>query len=247
MVASKVFPVAPLPAVVHARAHGSARRLRLARIPLYQVHQANPLFPDTVIMPGMRRLLDEQRIDAVGVSNYSLARWRKADAALGQPVVSNQVQFSLVHPGPLEDLVPFAQREDRIVMAWSPLAQGFLGGRYDADHRPGGMRALNPLFSAENLRRGAPLLDAVREVAAAHDAKPAQVALAWLLGLPRVVVIPGASSVEQLEFNVAAAELDLAADEQAALTAAARAFRPVGAGRTFADALRARVSSRSGS
>ena len=241
VVASKVFPVAPLPAVVHRRAHGSARRLRLARIPLYQVHQANPFFPDSVIMPGMRRLLTEQRIGAVGVSNYSLQRWRKADAALGRPVVSNQVQFSLAHPSPLEDLVPFAEREGRIVMAWSPLAQGLLGGRYDADHRPGGMRAANPLFSPENLRRSAPLLAELREVAAAHDAKPAQVALAWLLALPRVVVIPGASSVEQLEFNVAAGELDLAADEQAALTTAARAFRPVGAGRTLVDAVRARV------
>jgi len=247
VVASKVFPVAPLPSVVHARAHGSARRLRLPRIPLYQVHQANPLFPDSVIMPGMRRLLAEQRIGAVGVSNYSLARWRRADAALGRPVVSNQVQFSLAHPGPLEDLVPFAEREDRIVMAWSPLAQGLLGGRYDADHRPGGMRAANPLFSPENLRRSASLLSTLREVAAAHDAKPAQVALAWLLALPQVVVIPGASSVEQLEFNVAAADLDLAGDEQAALTAAARAFQPVGAGRTLVDAVRARVSAGAGS
>jgi aryl-alcohol dehydrogenase-like predicted oxidoreductase len=66
------------------------------------------------------------------------------------------------------------------------------------------------------------------------------VALAWLLGLPQVVVIPGASSVEQLEFNVAAAELELAPDEQQALTSAARAFSPVSAGRTFVDSLRER-------
>ena len=61
-----------------------------------------------------------------------------------------------------------------------------------------------------------------------------------LLGLPQVVVIPGASSVEQLEFNVAAADLDLAPDEQQALTAAARTFTPVSAGRTFLDSLRER-------
>ena len=244
VVASKIFPVAPFPAVVQRRAAGSARRLRLDRIPLYQVHQANPVIRDSVTMPGMRTLLDTGRIGAVGVSNYSLRRWQQADAALGRPVVSNQVQFSLAHPGPLEDLVPFAEREDRVVMAYSPLAQGLLGGRYGPDNRPGGVRAANPLFGVENLRRVAPLLDLLRDVAGRHDARPAQVALAWLLAQPRVVVIPGASSVEQLEFNVEAGELDLSADEVAALTAAARAFRPVSAVRTLADAVRARLDQR---
>ena len=241
VVASKIFPVAPFPPVVRQRWAGSARRLGLQRIPLYQVHQPNPVVRDSVTMPGMRELLDADRIGAVGVSNYSLARWQAADAALGRPVVSNQVQLSLATAGPLADLVPFAEREDRVVIAYSPLAQGLLGGRYDADHRPGGVRATNPLFGTENLRRVQPLLDVLREVAAAHDAKPAQIALAWLLGLPRVVVIPGASSVEQVEFNAAAAELRLADDEQAALTAAARAFTPVSGVRTLVDGLRERV------
>ena len=89
-----------------------------------------------------------------------------------------------------------------MVIAYSPLAQGLLGGRYGVDNRPGGVRAVNPLFGTENLRRVEPLLAVLREVADAHDAKPAQIALAWLLALPRVVVIPGASSVEQVEFNV---------------------------------------------
>ena len=240
VVATKLLPVAPFPPVVRHRAHASATRLRLPRIPLYQVHQPNPLVRDSVIMRGMTPLLDEGRIGAVGVSNYSLDRWREADAALGRPVVSNQVQFSLATPGPLDDLVPFAEREDRVVIAYSPLAQGLLGGRYDVDHRPSGVRAANPLFGTENLRRIEPLLATLREVADAHDAKPAQVALAWLLGLPQVVVIPGASSVEQLEFNVAAADLELAPDEQQALTAAARTFTPVSAGRTFLDSLRER-------
>ena len=238
VVASKVFPVAPFPAVVRNRAEGSARRLGLDRIPLYQVHWPNPLVPDSVIMPGLRALLDEGRIGAVGVSNYPLERWRAADAALGRPVVSNQVQFSLASAGPLEDLVPFAEREGRLVIAYSPLAQGLLGGRYSLDSRPGGVRATNALFGTENLRRAEPLLALLREVADAHDAKPAQVALAWLVAQPQVVVIPGASSVEQLESNVAAADLQLADDERTALTAAARAFTPVSAVRTLGDTVR---------
>ena len=241
VVASKVFPLAPFPPMIRRSAQASARRLQLRRIPLYQVHQPNPVVPDSVIMPAMRGLLDDDRIGAVGVSNYSLARWRKADAALGQPVISNQVQFSLAHPGPLQDMVPFAERENRMVIAYSPLAQGLLGGKYSVDNRPGGVRALNPLFGKENLQRAAPLLDTLRQVADALDAKPAQVALAWLLSLPRVVVIPGASSVEQLECNVAAAELELDADSRAALTAAARAFTPLSAARTLLSEVRGRL------
>jgi aryl-alcohol dehydrogenase-like predicted oxidoreductase len=241
VVASKIFPVAPFPAVVRQRWAGSAQRLGVQKIPLYQVHQPNPVVPDSVTMPGMQQLLDEDRIGAAGVSNYSLQRWRAADEALGRPVLSNQVQFSLAHAGPLEDLVPFAEREDRLVIAYSPLAQGLLGGRYGIDHRPsGGARAVNPLFGTENLRRVEPLLAVLREVADAHDARPAQIALAWLVALPRVVVIPGASGVEQVESNAAAAEIDLAADEQAALTDAARAFRPVSGVRTLVDGLRER-------
>src|SRR4051794_24963399 len=241
VVASKVFPVAPFPPVVRQRWAGSSRRLGLSRIPLYQVHQPNPLVPDSVIMPGLRGLLDEGKIGAAGVSNYSLHRWQAADTALGRPVISNQVQFSLAAAGPLDDLVPFAERENRVVIAYSPLAQGLLGGRYSADNRPGGVRAANRLFGTENLRRVQPLLGVLREVAAAHDAKPAQIALAWLIALPRVVVIPGASSLEQMEFNAAAADISLAGDEQAALTAAARAFTPVPRVRTLIDGVRERL------
>ncbi len=244
VVASKVFPIAPLPAVVKQRERASARRLQLERIPLYQIHQPNPVVPDSVIMPGMRDLLDTGKIGAAGVSNYSLDRWKKADAALGRPVISNQVDFSLAHPRALDDLVPFAERENRIVIAYSPLAQGLLGGKYGLDNRPGGIRAVNALFGTENLRRVEPLLRTLRDVAAEVDAKPAQVALAWLISLPGVVAIPGASSVEQLEFNVAAADIELSAESRDALTTAARAFRPVSRRRFLTDLVREKLAGR---
>jgi aryl-alcohol dehydrogenase-like predicted oxidoreductase len=240
-VASKIFPVAPFPAVVKQRERASARRLQLDRIPLYQVHQPNPVVPDTVIMPGMRDLLDSGAIGAAGVSNYSLSRWQKADSALGRPVISNQVHFSLAHPRALENLVPFAEREHRVVIAYSPLAQGLLGGKYGVNNRPGGVRAINSLFGTENLRRIEPLLQTLRDVAAQVDVKPAQVALAWLLSLPNVVAIPGASSVEQLEFNVAAADIELSADSRDALTAAARNFRPVSTRQFLTDTVREKL------
>ncbi len=244
VVASKIFPIAPFPAVVKQRAEASARRLRLETIPLYQIHKPNPVVPDSVIMPGMRELLESGRIRRAGVSTYSLERWRKADAALGLPVISNQVHFSLANPAPLDDLVPFAEQHQRLVIAYSPLAQGLLSGKYGLDNRPGGVRATNPLFGTENLSRIEPLLGVLRQVAAEVDAKPAQVALAWLLSLPQVVAIPGASSVEQLEFNVAAAEIELSAEAQQRLTAAARAFHPVSAPRSMANMLLERIGRR---
>jgi len=76
------------------------------------------------------------------------------------------------------------------------------------------------------------------------DAKPAQVALAWLISLPGVVAIPGASSVEQLEFNVAAADIELPADSRDALTDAARAFQPTSSGRFLTDLVREKLTGR---
>jgi aryl-alcohol dehydrogenase-like predicted oxidoreductase len=86
---------------------------------------------------------------------------------------------------------------------------------------------MNPLFLPENLTRAEDLIGALREIAKTHDATPAQVALAWLIRRPNVVVIPGASSVEQLERNAAAADLELSNDEDDQLTSAAEAFRPI--------------------
>jgi aryl-alcohol dehydrogenase-like predicted oxidoreductase len=240
-VASKIFPVAPFPAVVKQRERASARRLQLDRIPLYQIHQPNPVVPDSVIMPGMRDLLDSGAIGAAGVSNYSLSRWQKADAALGRPVISNQVHFSLAHLGALDNLVPFAERENRVVIAYSPLAQGLLGGKYGVNNRPGGVRAINSLFGTENLRRIEPLLQTLRDVATEVGAKPAQVALSWLISLPNVVAIPGASSVEQLEFNVAAADIELSVDSRDALTEAARNFRPVSTRQFLTETVREKL------
>jgi aryl-alcohol dehydrogenase-like predicted oxidoreductase len=151
------------------------------------------------------------------------------------------VHFSLAHPQALKGLVPFAEQENRVVIAYSPLAQGLLGGKYGVHNRPGGVRAINSLFGTENLRRIEPLLQTLRDVAKDVDAKPAQVALAWLISLPNVVAIPGASSVEQLEFNVAAADIELSVDSRKALTDAALNFHPVSTKRFLADTVRERL------
>jgi aryl-alcohol dehydrogenase-like predicted oxidoreductase len=214
--------------VVEQRGVASANRLGVRRLDLYQVHQPNPVVRDGTIMRGMRALQRVGLVGEVGVSNYSLDRWRAAERALGQRVLSNQVQYSLAVRAPERDLLPFAETTGHLVIAYSPLAQGLLSGRYHRGHRPANrVRSANPLFLPENLERAGDLIATLREVADAHSATPAQIALAWAIHRPAVVAIPGASSLEQLESNVAAADIDLTDGEYQALSAASARFRPV--------------------
>lgn len=228
VVATKIFPLLPVAPVVEQRAVASADRLGVHRIDLYQVHQPNPMIQDRTTMRGMRSLQHVGLVGEVGVSNYSLARWRAAEAALGSRVLSNQVQYSLVARGPERELLPYAAEQERVVIAYSPLGQGLLSGRYDAHNRPrNSVRAMNPVFLPDNLERAADLLAVLREVADAHDATPAQAALAWVIRHPTVVAIPGASSVAQLESNVAAADIELSENEHVALSESADRFHPL--------------------
>ena len=240
--ATKLFPVLPVAPVVEQRAVASAGRLGTRRIDLYQVHWPNPLVSDGTIMRGMSTLQRVGLVGEVGVSNYPLARWQAAERALGGRVLSNQVRYSLADRAPEKDLLPFAAAAGRLVIAYSPLAQGLLSGRYDRANRPANrVRAGNPLFLPENLDRAGELIGVLREVAHAHAATPAQVALAWVIRHPAVTAIPGASSVEQLESNVAAAEIELTDSEYAALTAASDQFRPVTGRAAIPSIIRARL------
>ncbi len=239
--ATKIFPLLPVAPVVEQRAVASANRLGTRRLDLYQVHQPNPLVKDGTIMRGMRALQRVGLVSEVGVSNYSLERWRAAEHALGSRVLSNQVRYSLVDRSPERDLLPFAESTGHVVIAYSPLAQGLLSGKYHRGSRPvNRVRASSPLFLPENLDRAGDLIAALREVADAHSATPAQIALAWVIHQPAVVAIPGASSVEQLESNAAAASIDLTEDEYQALRAAATRFRPITGPAVFPRLFRAR-------
>ena len=227
-VASKLLPVVPPigSGYIASRGRKSAQRLGIDSIDLYQVHWPNPVVPASTIAGGLRELLDDGVVRQVGVSNYSLGGWQQLERSLGRPILSNQVQYSLAVRKPERELVPWAQANDRVIIAYSPLAQGLLGAKYDATNVPKDVRATNPLFLPENLERAGLLLGALRDIAKNHDATPAQVALAWLIRRPNVIAIPGASSVAQLEANVAAADLELSDEDDTRLTDASDHFTP---------------------
>ncbi len=223
-IATKIFPVMPIAPIVVWRARASAVRLGVDRIDLYQLHWPNPAVPLAVTMSAMADLQRQGLVGHVGVSNYSLERWQQAGQALGGPVLSNQVSYSLLRRQPSRDLVPWAQREDRVLIAYSPVAQGVLSGRYGVGNKPAGMRASATLFLDENLQRVSPLIAALRDVAKSHDVTPAQIALAWVVHPPNVVAIPGASSVAQVEANAAAADIELTEEEYRHLTGTAESL-----------------------
>jgi aryl-alcohol dehydrogenase-like predicted oxidoreductase len=227
-VATKLLPVVPpfVGSYLASRGRKSAQRLGIEAIDLYQVHWPNPIVPPSTIADGLRQLQDEGVVRQLGVSNYALDGWRKLEDTLGRPILANQVQYSLAVRKPEHELMPYAQANDRLIIAYSPLAQGLLGAKYDATNVPKDVRATNPLFLPENLERAGPLLGALRDIAKSHDATPAQVSLAWLIRRPNVIAIPGASSVSQLEANVAAADLELTDDDDARLTEASDSFSP---------------------
>jgi aryl-alcohol dehydrogenase-like predicted oxidoreductase len=225
--ATKMFPIVSSALVVKRRAVASANRLGVPRLDLYQAHWPNPLVRDNTIMRAMRSLRRAGLVGEVGVSNYSLKRWHAAENALGGRVLSNQVGYNLVNRSPELDLLPFAESHGHVIIAFSPLAQGLLSGRYHgADRHLNRVRATSHLFHPENLERTNDLIAVLREIADAHSATPAQIALAWVIHSPAVAAIPGASSVDQLERNVAAAEIELADDEYQALQTASARFCP---------------------
>ena len=209
--ATKIYPLG-LPFMVEGRARASARRLGVDRLDLYQQHWPGRLFPPSATMPRIKRLVDSGLVGHVGVSNHTLGGWQAAEKALGGPVLSNQVLFSLAHREPERDLVPWAQETGRIVIAYSPLGQGLLSGKYQ-EAAPRNFRRVRRNFSNEGRSRFAPLIAALADIGRRHNATAAQIALAWLIRKPNVVAIPGASSVRQVEENAAASEIALSDED----------------------------------
>ncbi len=212
LVATKVPP--PLaPDRVKWALERSLRRLGMDSVELYQLHAPDNRVPIEQTMEALRQALDTGQVQQVGVSNFGTSQWQRAEAALGRPVISNQVEYHLLERRREERLVPYARQQGRVIIAYSPLAQGLLSGKYGRNNVPQDLRTTYGVFNRDNMRRAPAVVDALREVGQRYGASPAQVALAWLLRQANVMVIPGARSVEQLEANAAAADLELSQED----------------------------------
>lgn len=218
-IATKLTPIVPIAPLMTRAAEHSRARLGVERIDLYQIHWPNPVVPIRFQAAGLRQILDRGVAGHVGVSNHSLGRWRSMEAALGRPVISNQVEFSLARPRPARDLVPHAAAIGRLVIAHSPLNQGLLATTGDLRRNPA--RRMRRLMGSARPADLGPLRALVRAIADAHQVTMAEVALGWLIGHPNTVAIPGARTIAQLEANARAADLELTPDERDRLTEAA--------------------------
>jgi aryl-alcohol dehydrogenase-like predicted oxidoreductase len=212
-IATKYFP---LPWRFSAKAvsealSASLDRLQLDCIDLYQVHMPFDFFMGKKdLMNALANEVKQGRIKTVGVSNYSAKQMQAAHQYLadrGIPLAVNQVQYSLLHRKiESNGILDMARQLDVKILAYSPLAQGLLTGKYSADNdqSPEGARQLNPRFSKPGLTKIALVLETLKKIADAHNKTPAQVALNWLICLGDVIPIPGAKNAKQASQNAGA-------------------------------------------
>jgi aryl-alcohol dehydrogenase-like predicted oxidoreductase len=227
VIATKVAKWAEQPGLspvnIQQAVEGSLRRLKVDCIDLYQAHEDDATVPLAETLGAFARLIEQGKVRAIGASNYQAERFADAlrvSAEHGLPrYESLQPEYNLLRRAAYErELEPLVRREQIGVISYYALASGFLSGKYrsEADlaksaSRGGSVRKyLDP--------RGLGILAALDEVAAAHRATPAQVALAWLIARPGLTApIASATSLEQLHELLGAVRLALTPDEIARL------------------------------
>ena len=213
-----------------AECEASLRRLGTDHIDLYQVHEWDGQTPLEETMEALDTLVRSGKVRYVGASNYAGWQLMKAlgvaDRHGYQRFVTQQIYYSLEARDAEYELVPLAVDQGIGILVWSPLAGGLLSGKFRRGQKwPEGTRALSdwgepPVRDQERLYD---TIEVLVEIAEGHGVSAARVALAWLLGRPGVVsLIVGARTDEQLEDNLAAAELKLSDDERARLEEVSR-------------------------
>jgi len=179
-------------------AENSLRRLDTDWIDLYQIHFPNPKIQITGTMKALGDLVNTGKVRYIGVSNFSSKEFKDAQEALGDiPIVCNQVEYSLFNQSINDDFLPYSTQNAVTVMAYSPLAQGFIDPEL----------AKRPKLAA--------LLD---EIATANQMTRAQVLLAWCIHHPQVVTIPQTNNVGRVAENIAASGGRLTEEQYSDLT-----------------------------
>ncbi|HTR49618.1 MAG TPA: aldo/keto reductase [Kofleriaceae bacterium] len=194
----------------------SLRRLGTDRIDLYQIHMQDITVPEDETLRALDDLVTAGKVLYVGCSNYAAYRlmhslWLARTGHLAR-YVTLQAQYSLLVRDLEREHAPLCRQEGLGILPWSPLAGGFLSGKFERGKPPddGARLGQKDRFKRYDTERNWRVLDAVRAVAAEVGSTPSAVSLAWLLAKPQVSsVIFGARTVAQLDANLAAADLEL--------------------------------------
>jgi aryl-alcohol dehydrogenase-like predicted oxidoreductase len=208
---------------IMAAAEASLKRLGTDYIDLYYLHFDDRITPLEEMLRALENLVHRGLVRYVGFSNFPV--WRAAVAQGIQrerdyaPFIAAQMNYSLLARDIEQEFVPFAEHAGIGITVWSPLAGGFLSGKYTPeDPTGGGGRLANFSFLPVNRELGYKVVDKLREIATAHNASVAQVSLAWLLAKPCLSsVIIGASKMQHLEDNLGATNVNLSSEEIKAL------------------------------
>ncbi len=212
------------PAYIRAACDASLKRLGVERIDLYYMHRRNPDVPIEESVGAMAELVKQGKVKALGLSEVSVETLRAAHKV--HPIGAVQSEYSLWTRDPEQGMLQACAELGVTFVAYSPLGRAFLTGTVsNPDNLPeGDFRRASPRFQAEALERNNRLVAALEKFAAEHRAKPAQIALAWLLNKhPHVVPIPGTKRRTYLSENAAAADIKLNAADLAELD---RIFAP---------------------
>ncbi|TFI55850.1 aldo/keto reductase [Mastigocladus laminosus UU774] len=207
----------------------SLKRLQVQKVALYQVHWPfSFLMSQEILMNALADEVERGRIAAVGVSNYSAQQMREAHQILarrGVPLAVNQVRYSLLTRQIESNGILSTARELGVtILAYSPLAQGLLTGKYrvTGSSTPSGARKLDSRFSKEGLQKIEPVISLLRQFGEKYHRTPAQVSLNWLISQGNVIPIAGAKTAQQVQDNAGALDWRLTDDEIAQLEEVSR-------------------------
>jgi aryl-alcohol dehydrogenase-like predicted oxidoreductase len=222
--------VTSAPENIRHAVEGSLRRLRTDTIDLLYQHRVDPDVPIEEVAGTVKELIDAGKVRHFGMSEAGVETIRRAHAV--QPVTALQSEYSLFWREPEEAILPTLEELGIGFVPFSPLGRGILTGQVSAatDFGEGDIRASLPRFEKEALQANLALVDLVKAVAERKHATPGQVALAWLLAQkPWIAPIPGTRRLERLDENIAAAQLELTAEDRAELDSATASVQVQGA------------------
>ena len=217
------------PEQIRRVADASLKRLGVEAIDLFYQHRVDPSVPIEDVAGTVGELVAAGKVRHFGLSEAGATTIRRAHAVF--PVTAVQSEYSLWTRDPEAEVLPTLRELGIGFVPFSPLGKGFFTGTVTAGQtfEPGEIRARVPRFEADNLAANQGLLDHVTALAAARDATPGQVALAWLLAqAPSIVPIPGTRRHSRIDENVGAASILLSADDIADLDALTERFGVAG-------------------
>jgi aryl-alcohol dehydrogenase-like predicted oxidoreductase len=198
------------------------KNLNTDYIDLYQLHwppgsYGQPTVPLEETMSALVELKEQGKIRAIGVSNFNVQLMQEA-AQFG-PIVSLQPPYSLFWRNHEKENSAYCQAHQMSVLAYSPMAQGLLTGKFGPDHRfaRGDHRAGHRLFKPEHYPRAQAALEQLRPIAEKNNITMAQLALAWVLAQPNTCAIAGARNADQATGNAAAGDIQLSQEDLSAM------------------------------